>query len=374
MNRLLLIFFVSLTACGQSPQPTAPTALTTTVGLVADRLAYYPRLIRLVHGPEKGSLLLSFDTGTTGGALYRSTDEGQSWSLRGEMADTTKPGHCCSGLWEVPQSLGNTRPGTLFWTTSVGKGRDPRSATAMNLFQSTDSGKTWSLLSTPVRGQVGLWEAEFIVDSKGQLVMYYSTEEHRTEGFNQLLAHKISTDGGKTWGPEVRDVALPDRPDRKMRPGMAIVRRLPNGRYVMTYEICGLGCDTYIRFSENGLDWGDPASPGTRIESVAGRYFAHAPTVTVLPDGRLLVIGQMLYNRDGSLAPGNGQTYFAGTGTGPWTEHPAPVAVPEAADNPCPNYSSQLLPLPDGSLLEVALRPVNGICKPFFGKGTLPKN
>ncbi len=372
MNRLLLLLFASLTACGQSPKPAAPVEPGSTAQLVADRQAYYPRLLQLAHGPEKGSLLLSFDTDGTAASLFHSPDGGKNWTLRADLADTTKPGHCCSGLWEVPQTLGTTQPGTLFWTTSVGKGRDPRTATAMNLFQSTDFGKTWHLLSTPVRGSVGLWEAEFIVDVQDRLVMYYSTEEHRDAGFNQLLAHKISTDGGKTWGPEVRDVAVPDRPDKKMRPGMAIVRRLHNGRYVMTYEICGLGCDTYIRFSDNGTDWGNPADAGTRLESTAGHHFSHAPTVTVLPDGRLAVIGQMLYNADGSLAKENGSVYFIGDGTGPWTEHPAPVAVPEAADNPCPNYSSQLLPLPDGTLLEVALRPVAGGCRAFVGRGAIP--
>jgi hypothetical protein len=33
---------------------------------------------------------------------------------------------------------------------------------------------------------------------------------------------------------------------------------------------------------------------------------------------------------------------------GPWTEVPAPIPVPEAKNNPCPNYSSQLLPAADG--------------------------
>lgn len=373
MNRLLTFVLLSFVACGQSPTPTVPVAPAPAARMVADRQAYYPRLLQLAHGPDRGTLLLSFDTDGFGGALYQSTDGGSSWQLRAEMADTTKPHHCCSGLWEVPQNLGNTQAGTLFWTTSVGKGRDPRTATAMNLFRSTDGGKTWTLFSTPVRGSVGLWEAEFIVDPRGRLVMYYSTEEHRAEGFNQLLAHKISEDGGKTWGPEVRDVAVPDLPEKKMRPGMAIVRRLPTGRYVMTYEICGLGCDTYIRFSDNGTDWGNPADRGTLIESTAGRRFSHAPTVTLLPDGRLAVIGQMLYNRDGSLAKQNGTVYFVGDGTGPWTEHPAPVAVPEASDNPCPNYSSQLLPLPNGTLLEVALKPVVGGCRPFVAAGPLPK-
>lgn len=370
MHRLLSLALLTFLACGQTPEPTPPRVPEPQP--VADRTAYYPRLIQLAHGPERGTLLLSVDHDRRAAGLYQSTDGGTTWTRRADLDEPTPPGHCCSGLWEVPQKLGETEAGTLFWTTSVGESRDPRSATALNLYRSTDAGKTWSLFSTPVRGTVGLWEAEYVVDAQGQLVVFYSTEEHRTAGFNQLLAHKISTDGGRTWGPEVRDVAIPDRPDRKMRPGMAMVRRLPTGRYAMTYEICGMGCEVFIRFSATGTDWGDPADVGTRIESTAGNHFAHAPTLTVLPDGRLAVIGQMLFDGQNQLARANGQVYFVGTGTGPWTEHPAPVPVPEAADNPCPNYSSQLLPLPDGTLLEAALRPTPHGCRVYVGRGPLP--
>jgi hypothetical protein len=371
MPRLLVL--MALLACGQALDSTPPAARADAPRLVVDRTAYYPRLIRLAHGPERGTLLLSVDHDRTAAGLYQSTDEGHTWARRAALADTTRPGHCCSGLWEVPQPLGDTPAGTLFWTTSVGQPRDPRSATALNLFRSTDAGKTWTLASTPVRGTVGLWEAEYLVDAHGRLVLFYSTEEHRNEGFNQLLAHKVSTDGGRTWGPEVRDVAMPDRPDRQMRPGMATVRRLPNGRYVMVYEICGMGCDVFIRFSDDGTHWGDPADPGTRIESGAGHHFAHAPTVTVLPDGRLAVIGQLLFDNQNRPAPGNGRVYFVGTGRGTWTEHPAPVPVPEAVNDPCPNYSSQLLPLPDGTLLGAALRPGPAGCRLYVGRGPGPR-
>lgn len=343
---------------------------------VSARRAYYPRVLRLAHQPDgNGRLLASFDTDGNRGMLYESTDDGQSWRAVADMRDTTDTKHCCSNLWEVPRQLGSVQAGTLFWSPSMGCSRDPRCPAAITIHRSTDGGKTWQPHSTLVTGNVGLWESEFIIGNRRELIAYYSTEEHRTEGFNQLLAHKVSTDGGLTWGPEVRDVAVPDRPDRKMRPGMAIVRRLSNDRFVMVYEICGMGCDVFIRFSDNGVTWGNPADAGTRIESTKGHHVAHAPSVTVLPDGRLLVVGQMLMDAQNRPVPDNGRMLLVSgpNGQGPWTEIPAPVPVPGAYDNPCPNYSSQLLPSADGKrLLQVALRYDGDVCKAYYHSLPIP--
>lgn len=344
-----LLVGTSLLSCGMVEQrpPDGPQ-------LVSPRRAYYPRVLRLQHQPTRnGRLVASFDTDANRGMLYESTDDGRSWQALTDLRDTTDTKHCCSGLWEVPQPLGTVNAGTLFWSPSMGCSRDPRCRAAITIHRSTDGGQSWQPHSTLVTGNVGLWESEFIIGTRGELIAYYSTEEHRTDGFNQLLAHKVSTDGGLTWGPEVRDVAIPDRTDKKMRPGMAIVRRMSNSRFVMVYEICGMGCDVFIRFSNDGLNWGNPAEPGTRIESANGHHFAHAPSVTVLPDGRLLVGGQMLMDAQNQPAPGNGRVLLLGgpTGAGAWTETPAPVPVPGAYDNPCPNYSSQVIPSADGRQL-----------------------
>lgn len=373
------VFVASLfLACNLADQNQTPSLLPVAPEphLLANRLAYYPRTLHLQHQPTgRDRLLTSFDTENNQAAFLESTDNGQTWQAVAEFRDTTAKWHCCSGLWEMSQPLGRFAAGTLFWSPSMGCPRDPRCRAAITIHRSTDGGRTWQPHSTLVTGSIGLWEPEFVVDARGELVAYYSTEEHRGEGFNQLLAHKVSTDGGLTWGPEVRDVALPDRPDKKMRPGMPIVRQLPDKTLVMVYEICGLGCDVYIRFSKDGLDWGNAADPGTRIESDKGQHFAHAPSFTVAPDGSLIVVGQLVMNAAGNTTPDNGRLLFVNRtgGKGLWTQLEAPVPVPEAHDNPCPNYSSQVLLLPaNKSLLEVALKPDGGTCKPYVATATLP--
>lgn len=342
------------------------------------RPTYYPRVIRLAHGgAATGRLLASFDVGKAG-AIYESPDNGKTWRPVADVAEPMPPGSCCSGLYEVPQALGATAAGTLFWATSVGTDRGGRGPCSIRMYRSLDQGHNWTYFATPVSGFIGLWEPEFIVDAQGRLVVYYSSEERKASGYNQMLAHKVSTDGGLTWGEEVIDVG---KTDGQLRPGMAIVRRLPSGRYLMSYEICGLGCDAYVRTSADGVSWGDPADPGTRVESTAGHHFAHAPTVAWAPqpgnpNGQVLVIGQMLLNNtDNAVAPDNGRVYMVNTrnGIGPWTETPAPVPVPDAKDNPCPNYSSQLLPAADGlTVLEVALNFVGDKCQAFYQTAPLP--
>ena len=377
------LLLVTLLACNRSEEtpaqtPVLPATQTSQLRLLANQQAFYPRTIQLQHQPAgtaAGRLLTSFDTNDTQAALFTSDDNGQSWQSLATVQGESNAWHCCSGLWEFPQPLGQFPAGTLFWSPSMGCGRDPRCDASITIRRSTDGGRSWQAHATLVTGNVGLWESEFMVDARGQLVAYYSTEQYRADGFNQLLAHKVSTDGGLTWGPEVRDVALPDTPNQKMRPGMAIVRQMLDKTYAMVYEICGMGCDVYIRFSKDGLDWGTPTDPGTRIESDKGQHFAHAPSFTVALDGSLIAVGQMVMNAAGTVTADNGLIVMVNRtgGRGLWTQLAAPVPVPEAKNNPCPNYSSQLLLLPaTSSLLEVALKPDGGTCKPYIATIPLP--
>jgi hypothetical protein len=107
-----------------------------------------------------------------------------------------------------------------------------------------------------------VWEPLLGLDKSGRLVAYYSDERYETDKYDQLLAHKVSEDGGVTWDKEVFDVAVADG---KTRPGMAVITQLPNGKYMMVFEIVGIeGVPVHYKLSDDGVSWGDPADLGKR--------------------------------------------------------------------------------------------------------------
>lgn len=369
----------------RQPPPGNPSPVDGGARLTAET-ALYPRVIRLEHnGAANGRLLMSyvaFPGGAYGeGHVVESTDEGLTWSTApvGVVRDTSAHGLCCSTLYELPAGAGALPAGTLLWAASVGQDQSGRRM-ALRVWKSGDVGRTWSYLSScanaPNSG--GLWEPEFSMTASGTLVCHYSDETLQPT-YSQVLARVESSDGGATWGPRILTVASTNPAHR---PGMPIVRRMPDGVYVMTYEVCGVAganCATYIRSSTDGASWGDSSSLGTRVVSTAGHFFAHAPVVAVRPDGAsggLVLVGQLLEDAGERQVAGSGATLMvtAGRGDGSWTEIAAPLKIANVYDNYCPNYSSSLLPSTDGAhVLMVATAYVGPLCTAFYGTGAIPR-
>ena len=378
----------------------------------------YPRVIRLTHGAAaaNGRLIASTDA-----VIFQSLDDGRSFTRISAVAPTPGSKRvCCSTLYEVPRPVGMLAAGTLISAGTYAAAKEPgtvpatngtdfgNSAPAIELYTSTDSGMTWRYLATPVSGgprlptakpigQRGLWEPEFELAADGALVLFVSDE---TDPCCSQKLIQLRTYDGLHWQDQRDIIAMPALP--AARPGMIVSTPLPSGRYFMSYEICGdrFGCDVYTRTSADGWNFGRPTSPGTRAVTASGQFLRHSPANTFAPSptsgivttiefhgshgpvqeaaaapaksapsqdaakspaagpGQILLIGQMLYEADGTVSPQNGRVYLTSTGLsgmGPWMTHPAPVPVPSAYDNFCPNYSSALLPSQDGTrLLELA--------------------
>jgi hypothetical protein len=341
----------------------------------------YPRLVRLTYGPAASN---GWIIASTTGKLFLSKDDGKSFS---PIADApVRDGsrlRCCETLYELPRAIGSLPAGTLLYsaTYSVGTTPPPPSAArgagppnmreqglpAIEVYSSTDQGATWTYLSTPVmgrgeKGTGGLWEPAFTVARDGSLVMFWSDETYSC--CSQKLS-KIRSSDGVTWRDSSDAVASTVQSDR---PGMIIVSDLPSGGYFMTYEICGdpvtgPKCAAYYRTSRDGWNYGPPSDLGKRIENAEGQYFEHAPAniwspSPLSPNGVVLAVGQVLHNANGSVAQQNGRVIFVNArldGSDPWSTIASPVEVPNSYDNPCPNYSSALLPTQDGAaLLEFA--------------------
>jgi hypothetical protein len=341
----------------------------------------YPRLVRLTHGPATSN---GWIIASTTGKLFMSKDDGKSFTFLGDApVQAGSRLRCCETLYELPQAVGSLPAGTLLYSATYtsdlnmslqqpvpsAQPRTPREEgePAIEVYASSDQGAYWTYHSTPVKGRGekgtgGLWEPQFTVARDGALVMFWSDETYIC--CSQKLS-KIRTSDGVTWKDSSDVVATTVEADR---PGMSIVNRLPTGVYFMSYEICGdpatgPKCAAYYRISRDGWNYGPASNPGKRIETGDGRYFEHAPASTwspspLSPNGAILVVGQVLHNKDNSVASQNGRVLFVNAlldGSGPWSTVEAPVEVPNSYDDPCPNYSSALLPVQDGAaLLEFA--------------------
>jgi hypothetical protein len=194
-----------------------------------------------------------------------------------------------------------------------------------------------------------VWEPNVHRLDDGRLVAWYSSEKHKADGFNQLLAHKVSDDGGKHWGAETVDVAIPGGVER---PGMAVVDRLPDGRYVMTYEdIDGpRNGQVFLKTSADGLHWGDPADRGTPVRTAAGAWPAASPTVRWLPWRNGAGVLVVLAERAGGDGDPSGRSLYWNNdgGRGPWWEAGAPVQ--KLTGNIHAGWTQALLPMPGGRL------------------------
>ena len=358
--------------------PDAARPLSTPVMPLADEDGFYPRAIELADGTIIASLVSPQPSGRLGGTIRESVDGGQTFEVVGRIdGDLSLGGLCCATLYELPAPLGALPAGALLWSASVG-GDNPNAPMSIPVYASTDRGRTWSFLSRVVtaskpRSQGGLWEPEFSQLADGSLICHYSDE---TDGaHSQKLVAKRTTDG-TTWSAARNIVALTPF---AARPGMPVIRKSPAGPYVLSFEICGTdGCASHLRFSADGWNWGTANDPGIRPQTIDGKHFRHAPTLafskTPGANGRFYLIGQMLYDASGNVTGGNGTVILANTegGHGNWYALPAPVPVPEAYDNFCPNYSSPLLPLDDGrAVLEIASKWDGNRCRSFFARGPL---
>ena len=273
--------------------------------------AMYPRCICLAHNGEKnGTLLATFECyshGTPVFPIYESNDDGESWHRLSEIRDEEKGFGCRfqPHLLELPLTCGTVEEGTILCAGNIIP--SDFSSSCLHLYQSTDCGKTWSFLSEIVSGGHAVvdprepdanrpvWEPFLTVTPDGKLICFYSDERRAAgSGYNQLLAHKVSPDGGRTWGEEKIDVAFPGG---RLRPGMPVVAALPRGRFIMVYEMVNQDkIPVYFRISDSIEDWGDRDFMGNPICAADGSYLTGTPYVSWIPqggsEGTILVTGR----------------------------------------------------------------------------------
>lgn len=355
-----------------------------------DDVGYYPRMVRLEHNGLLANSTVVASTVSRGGngqkvgRIYSSSNGGASFQRIGTIRDPAAAGGkglCCAALYELPRTVGSLREGTLIWAgTFGGEVAGPKRRMSLRLWTSTDHGRTWRYSSTIAAAPDAkpLWEPAFSVTSDGRLAVFYASEA-RSPRHSQVL-RKVFTRDGTRWSAPQDMVVVRQRPGA--RAGMPVPLRVPGRGYVMAYEICNLDfahqCAIYIRSSRDGWNWGNPYSLGAKVRSERGNYPTHTPHIAYSPrpegTGSIVLTSQTLVRPNGRFAPGNGRTllvkpYRPKTA---WREVPAPVAVPGARNDPCPNFSNVVLPSRSGAnVLQLSTDYTRNACRPLYGSGPL---
>lgn len=342
-----------------------PTVFTSRIGFFTPEQipgASYPRVIQLKIGPQKGTLLATF---ARRGPLqiFRSTDNGDTWQRFSDVSMLA--GQPC--LYELPVKMGEFPAGTVMACGGNTQGNVPGQR-SLGVAVSRDDGKSWAYLSTIATGGTGrydpmdraglsrdqapVFEPYLFADAQNRLVAYFSDERDKKSGYSQLLDHSVSTDGGKTWGPPVYDVAIPDG---LSRPGMAIVARDGKGKFYMSYELVsapGYPLEPrtnsgHFRTSMDGVNWGDPKSAGTLVQDRWRQFPNGTPYIAWSPwggpDGTLLMTGRSVA-RDEIGRVGQGMFVNRQGGAGLWSLIETPIDYNIDLDG----YSQTMLPLGDG--------------------------
>jgi hypothetical protein len=258
--------------------------------------------------------------------IYKSTDGGKSWKEFSRVEDT-QYGYGLRYqpfLYVLPEKIGSFKKGTVLASGSAIP--TDLSTTHIELYASTDSGKTWKFVShiaaggeaLPNNGLTPIWEP-FLMVNKKTLICYYSDQRDNAT-YGQKMVHQTSSDL-KTWGPVVEDVTAPRYTDR---PGMPTIAKLPNGKYLMTYEYGGgPAITTSYQFPVYYKIVSDPekfgAAPSVSLKATDG----------TIPTGSPYVVWSPVGGKNGTLivtSSSNTEVFInKGLGEGPWVK----VATPE---------------------------------------------
>lgn len=250
----------------------------------------YGRMLKLANGDWLAIYTIYDNNGytydTNGGTRLRvskSTNNGVTWT---NIATITDPGRDLDNgqMIQLPSGDILMAARSVRWQESY----------RLYVYKSTNLGASWSRLSTidennGTAGSLGnpdkgVYEPHMGFLGDGRLAVFYANEKHVTESpaYSQIISEKISSDGGATWGSEI--FAAWDPSNSGARPGMPVWTKMANGKYILTFEVCGTdACNIHSKVSNDGYTWS--SGVGSLVPNQLG-----APYVLSMSDGRLAIV------------------------------------------------------------------------------------
>jgi hypothetical protein len=290
--------------------------------------------------------------------IYKSTDGGLNWKEISRVQDTAnglglryQP-----TLYVLPKKIGGFKKGTLLLSGSSIP--TDLSTTQIELYASKDKGVTWEFVShiaaggeaRPNNGLTPVWEPYLMV-YKNTLICYYS--DQRDPKYGQKMVHQQTKDL-KNWGPVVDDVT---EDVYTQRPGMPIVTKLPNNKYIMTYEFGGGPQNVssnylfplYYKIVDDPTKFND--AEGIPLIATDGTVPTGSPYNAWSPvGGKNGTLIASAHNGEGTDANGSEIYINKGLGHGPWIRVPTPEGSSYTREIKVLNDPSKLLIIGGGQL------------------------
>ena len=359
-------------------------AHTSTVDTLDNTEDYWPagisnaKIVLLQHSGDRNGELIAVATrgykDITRNAfyVYRSIDEGQTWSTVSLIRGNSDLGMSwMPELFELPVAVGGMPAGTLVLSGVAIDANHQQSI--MEFYKSTDGGASWEFMSNiaqaPAKELSGYWEPNFYMTADGKLACYY------VNGFvSDDINHKIvmkTTEDGYTWSNEIECVKSNTA---LIRPGMPVVTRMGNGQYIMALEVVEMQANgvtpkdptakIFYKTSVDGINWGDITDMGAPIGN-NNNYLASGPWIawTPLNGGTLFTTAQN--QRINGNFPSTGSGFLVSTdvyNTFTTMECPLPHT-----NTPGMGYANGFTFSPDGKIMYMT-RIVNHATGSEYGK------
>lgn len=320
----------------------------------------YTRAIKLANGNILAITNIKYSTNLWGIRIYRSSDNGVSFSFVTEFRDDDVD-------WTIGcETIEEVSSGNILLAYTVYNENDYTAGMQLRIQRSADNGSTWSYV-TKVEDGTWNWEPEFSIAVDGSLQLFYSYSAYDMQIGAQAIVRRESTDGGTTWGDIVLvkgNVGI-----QYTNVGMPRIAKAADDLYYLMYECYENSTCDQINSSSDGKTFGALDDIGYDVQTPGDQWMCSTPAIAYV-DGALIAIGKNYLNAGSGASPNQGLVALASRdGGATWSETGLPLEIVYNDDHQ--NWSPDFLPVSDTEYLFITVSYINGQDSTRYGIGSL---